>query len=233
MYDDLRLSLKNKLLNSLAVEELERIRPLLERVELGQGQILAEPQELIGHVYFPETAMISVVAYSEAGQGTEVSVVGSEGAGCLAVVMGADSTPYEARIQVPGQGHRISTAEIRREFDASKALRDTLLGFMQKLHIQVSQTVLCNRIHSVEQRLSRWLLMCHDRSESDLIQVTQEFLAIMLGSSRTSVTLTAIELQKNGFISYERGKITIRDRGGLEEFTCSCYEVIRDAYGAD
>jgi CRP-like cAMP-binding protein len=231
MHDETRSAPINLLLNALSEEDHARLTPMLEHVELPNGMIVAHPDETIAHVYFPETAMLSIVAYTDTGQAAEVAVIGSEGATGLAVVMGADATPYENMVQVPGTALRMKTEDVRREFDESKPFRDILLRFSHKWIVQASQTALCNRIHSVEQRLAKWLLTCHDRVAGDTLPLTQEFLAIMLGSSRTSVTLTAIELQKHGFISYERGLIQIRDREGLENVTCACYHVVSEVYG--
>jgi CRP-like cAMP-binding protein len=233
MNDHSIFSPTNRILDSLKAHDFNRLARQVEVVELTHGMVVGRPHQPIEYVYFPTTAMVSVVAHSESGQSAEVSMIGREGVTGLTVITGADSTPFEAMVQIPGAGFRMAVDDVRREFEECKFFRDALLPFMHKLHIQVSQTVLCNRLHSVEQRLSKWLLMCHDRNVSDSIRVTQEFLAIMLGSSRTSVTLTAIELQKSGLISYERGNITIRDRAALEDFTCSCYAVIRDVYAAD
>jgi len=220
----------NQILSALPDSDLKRITPLLERVELAHGTILYAPRETITHVYFPERSMISVVAYTDDGQSAEVAVIGSEGATGIAVVLGEESTPYENIVQLPNGSMRIKTADIREEFARGGALHDLILQFTNRLLVQVSQTALCNRLHSVEKRLSRWLLMSHDRSETDNLNLTQEFVALMLGSNRTTVTKTAIILQNAGLISYKRGKIVITNRPALEQYTCECYRVIRAAY---
>jgi len=219
MSHDLPAFTQNNLLNALPIGDLERIRPLLQKVDLPSGKVLYEPDEKISHVYFPDRAMISVVAYTESGQAAEVAVIGNEGATGLDVVMGSDTAPNQFITQLPNGALRMRTADIREEFHRCGAMHDLLLAFTRNLIVQLSQTAICNRLHSMEQRLSRWLLMCRDRTASEVLPLTQEFLAIMLGSTRTSVTLTAIEIQNHGFIAYKRGKITIVDREGLKSFS--------------
>jgi len=230
MKDNTRLTPKNDILNALPADDLARLTPLLEHVDLPHGKVLYQPDVPIKHVYFPEHAMISVVAYTDDGQATEVAVIGGEGATGVSVVMGSNSTHYENIVQLPNGGWRIKTKDVREEFARNGALHDLLLRFTNKLLVQVSQTALCNRVHTVEKRLSKWLLMSSDRTESNEMHLTQELLAMMLGANRTTVTRTAIVLQDAGFISYKRGKIVILDRPGLEDYTCECYEVIKAAY---
>jgi CRP-like cAMP-binding protein len=206
---------------------------MLEHVDLPRGKVLYGANEIISHVYFPDRAMISVVAYTEQGQGAEVSVIGNEGATGLDVILGSDRSSNENITQLADSAYRLRTADLRSEFARGGELHALLLRFVGKLIIQISQTALCNRLHNTEMRLSRWLLMCHDRSTSDAMQLTQEFLALMLGANRTTVTMTASALQNAGFISYKRGTITMIDRKGLEEFTCPCYSTVRSAYAAD
>ena len=233
MNDISQFSTQNDILTSLSDASLKRLIPILEHVELPRGQVLYRADEVISHVYFPDRAMISVVAYTEHGQGAEVSVIGCEGATGLDVILGADRSSNENITQMADGAYRIKTTDVRAEFAKGGELNLLLLKFVRKLIVQMSQTALCNRLHSTEMRLSRWLLMCHDRSNSDVMQLTQEFIALMLGANRTTVTMTAIALQNAGFISYKRGTITIIDRKGLEEFTCPCYSTIRAAYGSD
>ncbi len=197
---------KNHILNSLPAEHLERLKPLLERVELPLSKILFHPEQKISHVYFPDRSMISVVAYISNGQGTEVAVIGREGVVGLDVVMGSDRATNQHITQLADGALRIKTADIRTEFARGGHFQEQMLLFMRKFIVQISQTALCNRLHTTEKRLSRWLLMCHDRAETDVMQLTQEMIAIMLGSNRTTVTMSAIELQNAGFITYSRGK---------------------------
>jgi CRP-like cAMP-binding protein len=158
---------------------------------------------------------------------TEVGMVGREGAIGLDVVMGAESLPYDSLVQMPNSGYRIEAAALRKEFDLCNEAQAPILRFIQKLMVQISQTTLCNRLHRVEERLPRWLLMCHDRAVGDTIKLTQEYLAMMLGVARVSVTLSASELQSNGYIKYSRGQITIVDREALERSSCECYRSLK------
>ncbi len=217
----------NHILSTLSPEEVERLRPHLEPIELPSGKVLFRPDETIEYVYFPENGMVSVVAYTEDGHGAEVGVIGREGFAGMDVVMGSDTTLNEHMIQMPDRGWRMKTSVIREEFERCSDFQQSILEFVRLMMLQVSQTALCNRLHSVEQRLSRWLLMCHDRSGSDLLSLTQEFLGIMLGSNRTTVTQAAIELQDRNLIEYNRGKITVKDRKGLEKTACDCYQNVR------
>ncbi len=233
MNDNSQTATHNQILNALSAETLDRIRPMLEHIQLGQGKVLYAADETISHVYFPERSMISVVAYTEAGQGAEVSVIGSEGATGLDVILGSDRSTNEHITQMANSAWRIKTEDLQAEFSRSGDLHDLLLKFVRKLIVQISQTALCNRLHTTELRLSRWLLMCHDRSQSNVMNLTQEFIAVMLGANRSTVTMTAIELQNAGLISYSRGIITMIDRPGLEAFTCPCYATIAAAYAVD
>jgi CRP-like cAMP-binding protein len=221
---------QNEVLCALSRETLARLTPMLETVELPRGKILYRADEQVPHVYFPNQAMISLVAYTENGQGAEVSVIGSEGATGLDVVLGSERSSNENIVQLADGAHRIKSQDLQAEFARGGDLHDEVLKFIRKLIVQISHTALCNRLHNTEMRLSRWLLMCHDRSPSDVMQLTQEFIALMLGSNRTTVTMTAIALQNAGFISYTRGTITMIDRKGLEAFTCPCYSSITAAY---
>jgi CRP-like cAMP-binding protein len=224
---------QNRILGALSSDSRTRIDPMLEYVQLPSGKVLYRADEVIKHVYFPNQSMISVVAYTEHGQGAEVSVIGSEGATGLDVILGSDRSSNENITQLGDGAYRIKAADLKGEFMKGGELHDVLLLFVRKLIVQISQTALCNRLHNTEMRLSRWLLMCHDRSSSNVMHITQEFMAIMLGANRTTVTMTAIELQNAGFISYKRGTITMIDRKGLEEFTCPCYATISAAYADD
>jgi len=224
---------QNLILRALSDDARDRLKPILEHVELSSGKILYRADEVINYVYFPENSMISVVAYTEQGQGSEVSVIGAEGATGLDVILGSVRSSNENITQLANDAYRIKTEDLRAEFVKGGELHDLLLLFVRKLIVQISQTALCNRLHNTEMRLSRWLLMCHDRSNSDVLRLTQEFIAVMLGANRTTVTMTAIELQNAGFISYKRGTITMLDRKGLEEFACPCYATISAAYAGD
>ncbi len=226
----MRLSTKNYILNALPEEDFNRLLPDLMLVKLPHGQFLYRPNEPIEYVYFLNNSMTSVVANTADGQSVESGVIGSEGMAGINVLMGVDSMPNQNIIALSGDALRMPTAVVRREFKRCEALHDLLLRFTHALMIQIGQTTLCNRLHTNEERLSRWLLMCRDRSETDELKLTQEFLAIMLGANRSSVTISAITLQSAGYIKYSRGLITVLDRQGLEDFTCHCYQAIKQEY---
>jgi CRP-like cAMP-binding protein len=220
----------NHILKSLPPSDLERLRPELTFVELASGTVLFEPYEAMEYVYFPARAMISVVAYTPDGQAAEVGVIGWEGMSGVDVVMGANATLNQHIIQLPNGAWRAKKAAIQKEFARGGAFQKAVLAFTRVMMMQISQTALCNRLHTVDERLSRWLLMCRDRSETDTLLLTQEFMSIMLGASRVAVTQSASSLQEKGFIKYKRGRIDVVDRDGLEEFSCDCYRIIKDEY---
>ncbi len=228
--DSLNRSTRNTILNSLPEEDYRRLLPHLEPVELPHGRFIYRPDEPIKHVYFPNDSMVSVIATTPEGHSAEVGVIGYEGIVGVDVLMGVDSTNNESIVQLADGAMRITADFLKEEFKQGGAFHDLSLRFMHNLMAQISQTALCNRLHTVEERLSRWLLMCHDRSTNDEIRLTQEFLAIMLGTQRATVTVAAINLQSAGFIKYSRGIITIIDRTGLEGFSCECYKIVKRAY---
>ncbi|HVE59226.1 MAG TPA: Crp/Fnr family transcriptional regulator [Pyrinomonadaceae bacterium] len=221
---------KNQILNALPEEDLARLSAHLEPVDLPSGKFLYQSLEPITHVYFPNYSVASIVANTSGGRSTEVGIIGREGAVGLDVLMSVDSSPNECMIQIPGDGLRLPTAVVREEFKLGGAVHVSLLRFIHKLMIQISQTTLCNRLHPIEERLSRWLLMSHDRVSGDEISLTQEFLATMLGVNRPSVSISAGILQAKGFIKYSRGHITVLNRLGIEELTCECYRIVRKEY---
>lgn len=225
-----RLSTTNYILNALPDEDFERLLPDLEPIELKLGQVLYRPEEPIEYVYFPNNTMISVIAMTTKGQSAEIGIIGREGMCGMDVLMGSDSTLNEHIVQHPNGALRINTNAVRREFKRVGALHDLLLRFTRLMMIQIGQTALCNRLHTVDERLARWLLLCRDRSGTDELQLTQEFLSIMLGTNRATVTMSAIALQSAGFIKYARGHIVIKDREGLEDFTCECYQIVKKEY---
>lgn len=224
------ISTKNLVLKSLPKEDYERLLPDLELVELPLGKVLYRAEEPIEYVYFPNNSMVSVIANTFEGQCSEVGVIGREGMTGMEVLMGANYTLNENLVQHANGALRMNTATVRREFKRGGALHDLLLNFTRLLMIQISQTALCNRLHTIEERLARWLLLCQDCAETNKLQLTQEFLSIMLGTNRATVTISAIALQSAGYIKYTRGKITITDREGLKDFSCACYQTVRDQY---
>ena len=213
----------NLILKSLSETELGRLMPHLEFLEMPRGKGVYYPGQQIDHVYFPGTAIISVVAYTLAGQSAEVGVIGRDGVAGHDVFLGGTSTPYEYVVQIPNGGWKLSVHAAKVEFDLRGAFHDSVLDFVRKMMLLISQTALCNRLHTAEQRLARWLLLCRDRSDRDVLELTQEFLAKMLGADRVTVSQAAGDLQSSGLIEYTRGRIVILDSERLAEASCSCY----------
>ena len=221
---------RNTILNRLPEDVYQRLLVNLEFIELPHGQFIYRPDEHIKYVYFPNNSMISLIATTPEGYSAEVGVIGYEGIVGVDVLMGVDSTTNESIVQLADGALRINADALKEEFKQGGVFHDLSLRFMHDLMAQISQTALCNRLHTIEERLSRWLLMCRDRSQSDSLYLTQEFLAIMLGTQRATVTIAAINLQSANYIKYSRGTINIMDRPGLEEFTCECYEIVKRTY---
>ncbi len=220
----------NWILAALPDEEYARLAPHLMPITLSTRQNIYTPLETIKHVYFPETAMVSVVAHTSEGASVEVGVVGREGLTGLPALFGVDSTPNESMAQLPGDALKMWAEVARKEFKRGGVFQDLTLRYVQANTIQISQSVACNRMHTVVERLARWLLMTRDRAVSDELPLTQEFLSMMLGVRRAGVTDAAINLQAEGYINYRRGHITILDRAGLEEASCECYSVVKAEY---
>lgn len=220
----------NRILASLSKADSDRILPHLTRATFSQGETMVGPGEKAKFAYFMEEGITSVVTTLADGVTVEVGLLGREGMVGLSTVMGAVSLPFHSFIQVAGSGFRIKADLVMREFERSTKFRHKLLLFFNAQLIQTSQIAACNRRHEVDKRLARWLLTCRDRSDSDLIVLTHEFLAQMLGAPRTTVTLAAGTLQHAGLIEYSRGHVRIIDRKGLEKATCECYSLIRDEF---
>jgi CRP-like cAMP-binding protein len=172
----------NLILKSLSEKELGRLLPELERVDLTHARMIYYPEQAIDYVYFPGNAMISVVAYTSAGQSAEVGVIGREGLAGHDVFLGSNSTPYEYIVQIPNGGWRLNIQAAKLEFDVGASFHDAVLDFIRRMMLQIGQTALCNRLHTAEERLARWLLMCNDRTDGTSLDLTQEFLSKMLGS---------------------------------------------------
>ncbi len=224
-------SAANWILTALPPDDYERLAHHLEPVKLPFARTIYAPNEVIKHVYFPTTAMVSVVANTQDGLSVEIGVVGREGMTGTSSLIGDEGTsPTESMAQLGGDGLRMPAEVAREEFTRGGAFQNLLLRYMQALSVQVGRSAACNRLHTVEERLARWLLMTHDRATSDVLALTQEFIAMMLGCRRAGVTSAAITLQGDGLIRYARGNITILDREGLENFTCECYGVVRAEY---
>jgi CRP-like cAMP-binding protein len=220
----------NHLLDVLSKEEYARLLPNLERVELPLGKALFESGEHLNHVYFPVTAIISLLYVLENGASAEISVVGNEGIVGITLFMGGESTLNRAIVQSEGWGYRMKGQLLLQEFNRAGPLQHVLMRYTMALLAQMSQTAVCNRHHSVDQQLCRWLLLSLDRLSSNELNMTQELIAGMLGVRREGVTEAAGRLQESGLIKYSRGRIAVLDRPGLEARVCECYEVVRREY---
>jgi CRP-like cAMP-binding protein len=220
----------NFILGRLTEKERERLRPHLQYVELQAETVLFQPGRTAEYVYFPEQAVVSVLAVTPDGQCTEVGLIGVEGLTPVCVAMGAESTVHQHLVQLPSAAWRVSRAAIQEEFAHAGTIQKVSLAFACLMFAQISQTALCNRMHGLEQRLARWLLMCHDRATGDELSLTHEFISVMLGTSRVAVTQTQRAAQDAGLIEYKRGRIRILDRQQLEAAACPCYDVIRHEF---
>jgi len=220
----------NQLLSSLPKDEYARWLPQLEPLDLPLGKVLYESGSNLSHVYFPTTSIISLLYVMEDGASAEIAVVGNEGIVGISLFMGGRSTPSRAVVQSAGRGYRLAAAMLMEEFNRSGPTMHLLLRYTQALITQMSQTAVCNRHHSLDQQLCRWLLLSLDRLHSKELVMTQELIANMLGVRREGVTEAAGRLQKAGLIQYRRGHIVVLDRGGLEERSCECYAVVKKEY---
>jgi CRP-like cAMP-binding protein len=220
----------NQLLASLPDSDWERWSPLLERVDMPLGEVLYESGVTLNYVYFPLTSIVSLLYVMENGASAEIAVVGNEGIVGISLFMGGESTPSRAVVQSAGTGCRLPADIIKSEFGRSGAVLHLLLRYTQALITQMAQTAVCNRHHSLDQQLCRWLLLSLDRLEGSELVMTQELIANMLGVRREGVTEGALKLQKAGLIQYSRGHITVLDRKGLEDRTCECYAVVKREY---
>ena len=221
---------KNQLLASLPDSEWQRWSGALEPVQMPLGEVLYESGVALNYVYFPITSIVSLLHVMENGASAEIAVVGSEGIVGVSLFMGGESTPSRAVVQSAGWGCRLKAQLMKNEFHRSGPVLHLLLRYTQALITQMSQTAVCNRHHSLDQQLCRWLLLSLDRLEGDELVMTQELIANMLGVRREGVTEGALKLQKLGLIRYVRGHITVLDRPGLERRTCECYAVVKKEY---
>ena len=221
---------RNRLLAALPPDDLARLWPRLEAVELSLRKVLHAPGQPITAVYFPETSYVSMLAYMDGGDAAEVGLIGYEGMVGLPVLLGADHDDIEGMVQMPGSALRMDAQAFREDLERLPAFRTLLLRYALVHHGQVARTAACNGRHHVDQRLARWLLMAHDRFTGNEFPMTHEFLSMMLGVRRAGITVAAGQLQKAGLIHYERGRIEVTDRPGLESVACECYGVVRRAY---
>lgn len=222
---------QNHLLAALPAGEFERLAPRLELVPLQLGEILYEPGEQLQHAYFPTTAIVSLHYVMESGASSETAGVGNEGVVGIALFMGGNTTPSSAVVQTAGHAYRLASRLLKQEFNRAGPMMGLLLRYTQALITQMAQTAACNRHHSVEQQLCRWLLLTLDRVPSHELVMTQELVASMLGVRREGITEAAGNLQRAGFICYRRGHIAVLDRSGLEDRACECYAVVRKEMG--
>ena len=221
---------KNHLIAALPRDDFQRWRPSLEEVELPLGEVLYESGAVLSHVYFPTTAIISLLYVMEDGASAEIAVVGNEGIVGISLFMGGGSTPSRAVVQSAGKGFRLKAQIMKEEFDQAGPVLHLFLRYTQALITQMAQTAVCNRHHSLDQQLCRWLLLSLDRLQGHELVMTQELIANMLGVRREGVTGSALKLQEAGLIRYARGHITVIDRGGLEKRSCECYAVVKKEY---
>ena len=218
---------RNRLLAALPAEVKLRLYPHLEPVPLVLGQVLYESGDALRHVYFPTDSIVSLLYVMESGASAEISVVGNEGLIGIALFMGGESTPSRAVVQSAGQAFRLQGQRLKDEFHRNGSMQVLLLRYTQALLTQMAQTAVCNRHHSVDQQLCRWLLLSLDRLSGSHLIMTQELIANMLGVRREGVTEAAGKLQKLGVIEYSRGQITVLDRPRLEQLCCECYAVVK------
>jgi CRP-like cAMP-binding protein len=221
---------QNHLLSGLPTAEFDRLSQHLELVPMRLGEALYESGGRLQHVYFPTTSIVSLLYVMEDGASAEIAVVGNEGILGISLFMGGETTPSRAVVQSAGFGYRLKAQMLKDEFNRAGPVMHLLLRYTQALITQMAQTAVCNRHHSVEQQLCRWLLLSLDRLESDELSMTQELIANMLGVRREGVTEAAGHLQNAGLIRYSRGRITVLDRPGLEKKVCECYAVVKKEF---
>jgi CRP-like cAMP-binding protein len=220
----------NLLLAALPDMEWQRWLPQLEPVDLPLGLVLYESGATLSHVYFPTTAIVSLLYVMENGASAEIAVVGNEGIIGISLFMGGESTPSRAVVQSAGKGVRLKAQIVKDEFNRAGPVLHLLLRYTQALITQMAQTAVCNRHHSLDQQLCRWLLLSLDRLQDNELVMTQELIANMLGVRREGVTEAALKLQQDGLIRYARGRITVLDRAAIEKRTCECYAVVHKEY---
>lgn len=220
--------IENRLLAALPLEEYERLLPHLQEVRFSLGEVVYEFAGHLDYVYFPTTAIVSLLYTMENGATAEMGLTGNDGVVGIALFMGGGTMPNRAVVQSAGSALRMKAKAMQHEFAQGGQFQNLLLRYTQALITQISQTAVCNRLHSVEQQLCRWLLLSHDRVEADELIMTQELIADMLGVRREGVTVAAGRLQDAGMISYVRGHIKILDRKKLEATACECYRVVKD-----
>ena len=221
---------RNSILAALPSSELEKFTTKLRPVQLKLGHVLYRPDDPIEYVYFPTAGVISLLAAFGDGSTVEAGVIGREGLLGTAAVLGAEKTPHQALVQADGYALKMAARDLRAEVKTDGRLLDLLLRFTNALFTQVAQTAGCNRAHTLEQRLARWLLLTHDRVRLNEFAITQEFLSRMLGVRRAGVSVAANALREMHAIDYRRGKVIVMDRSGLENASCECYSIVKAEY---
>jgi len=221
---------QNHLFHSIPLNEWERLLPHIEKTKLPLGTVLYEPGMKMSHVYFPSTAIVSLLYALENGSSAEIAIVGNEGVVGISIFMGGESTSSRAVVQSAGEGYRIKSSILLEEFNRAGPVLHLLLRYTQALITQMTQTAVCNRHHTLDQQFCRWLLLSLDRLPSNELLMTQELIANMLGVRREGVTEAALKVQKAGLIKYARGHISVLNRLGLEKRTCECYQVVKSEY---
>src|SRR6187397_3261493 len=221
---------QNHILDALPQLERERLFPHLKLVPMPLGMVLYESGAALRHIYFPTNSIVSLLYVMQDGASAEIAVVGNEGAIGVSLFMGGETTPSRAIVQSAGYAYRLTGNRLKQEFNRHGELLHILLRYTQSLITQMAQTAVCNRHHSLDQQLCRWLLLSLDRLSGSHLEMTQELIANMLGVRREGVTEAALKLQKSGLIRYARGRISVLDRGGLEKRTCECYAVVKNEY---
>ena len=223
---------KNRILAALPREEFTTLSPLLSQVELEKGRLIADPGDVITHVYFPIDTVVSIMTLMESGEAIESATIGREGAYGLLAAVSPREAQSRAIIQVPGRAYRVNGSALHDFWKRSIVFKGLVEKHTDALFAHAAQSVACNALHSVEARFCRWLLSCRDRIDTDTVNLTQEFLADMLGVQRTTVTAVARALQAKGMIRYRRGIVDVVDRAGLEQGACECYGAVRRVYDA-
>lgn len=211
-------------------EQYRALARFLVPVDMPLGMRLSEPNQAIENIYFPVAGLISVDALTERGESVEVGVIGREGFSGVSALLGHRQMAHSVVMQGAGSGFRIRAGIVRDEFLKGGVFAQLVYSFLYMQTVQVAQSVLCGRLHSVDMRMARWMLTAADRTQTDSLQITQEFLAQMLGSRRSTVTVAAGQLMRQGLIDYSRGRVKIVDRAGLEAIVCECYQVVRGTY---
>jgi CRP-like cAMP-binding protein len=227
---DEQRNVRNRLLRALPAADYERLRPEMKPVKFELGEVLCEAGDPLPYAWFVTRGIASLVSTTADGSAIEVGMVGNEGVVGLPVLLKGESLPYRVNVQLAGDALRVPISILRKEFSCQSALHQLFLRYTFSLIVQFTQSGVCNHFHTIEERLCRWLLILHDHAQSDTVNITQELLSEMLGVRRSGISLVAGALQRAGFISYCRGRITILNREAMEAGSCECYRVVKDEF---